>query len=443
MKNSRRKFLHHSGLAIAGSSLAFPHILSAKNWKVAPSDQVNVGLIGCRQRGFAVLKDHLTMPEVNCVAICDVDENVLNEKKAELKDKYNQDPKVYLDFRKLLEQKDIDAVIIGTPDHWHCLPSVYACQAGKDVYVEKPMANSIAECDLMVAAANKYNRIVQVGQQQRSGEVWNAAMKEIWSGKLGKLRRANIWANFNYGLGPKKVSDTPAPNGVDYDFWLGPAATLPFNDSRFHGSWRFFWDYGGGLMTDWGVHLIDMALWARKIETPPKSVLASGTHGEFSDRSTETFNTMSVLFPMEDDYLIQWEHTAGTQNGPYGRLYGIAFVGENGTLVADRRGWEIYPEWDNAKKANKIEESKFNSEANSTVLHAQDFVNCIKTREQPSCNAEVGRNVALYAHFANIALRSGAYKLNWDVGKGKFDHKAANKFITPKYRSPWELPKAV
>ena len=138
----------------------------------------------------------------------------LNEKAAEIKKTYNQKPKLYADYRKLLENKNLHAVIIGTPDHWHCLPMVHACEAGLDVYVEKPMANSIEECNLMVKAANRYNRVVQVGQQQRSGDHWNTAMQFMKAGKIGDIRKINVWANFNYGIGQPKADDSPIPAGV-------------------------------------------------------------------------------------------------------------------------------------------------------------------------------------------------------------------------------------
>ncbi len=420
---------------------ALPHFSIAKNWKPAPSDQLNVALIGARGRGFRVLEQHLGLPEVNCVGICDVDENILREKSAVLTDKYGQKARQYTDFRKLLEDKDVDAVIIGTPDHWHCLPAVYACQAGKDVYVEKPMANTIAECNVMAEAARHYGRVMQVGQQQRSGQVWNDVMAYIKAGKLGKLRRATIWANFNYGIGPEKRPDTSAPAGVDYDFWLGPAPKRAFNPSRFHGSWRFFWDYGGGLMTDWGVHMIDMALWAKDITRPPSITLSYGNNSSYHDRDRETFDTMSVTYP-EEDYIIVWEHTAGTQNGPYDHLYGIAFTGDDGTLVAHRGGWEVFPEWDNGKEANKIEKVEFQKGNPGHDLHIRDFVKCVKERGTPACSPEIGRTVALAAHFANIAVRTGNYQLKWDDHKNKFTNaKTANHLIEPEYRKPWKLPK--
>ncbi len=425
------------GLLAAGVA---PYVVSARHAGFAPSDQLNVGLIGCRSRGFRVLEQHLKLGGVNCVSICDVDENILKEKKGILAEKYDQRPEVDRDFRRLLERKDIDAVIIGTPDHWHALPAIYACQEGKDVYVEKPMANSIEECNQMVKAARYYNRIMQVGQQQRSGRVWNEVMDYLKAGNLGAVHKANIWAHFNYGLGPLKKPDQAVPVGLDYDMWLGPAPEKPFNPARLHGSWRFFWDYGGGLMTDWGVHLIDMALWARDIDYPPSTTLAYGTQMKDPSRSRETYDAMSVVYSL-GDYIIQWEQSAGIQVGPYDRLYGIAFLGEKGTLVADRGGWEVFPEWDNQKKAHKIPGVELQKGQPGHDLHIRNFVDCVKSRETPACSAEVGRTVALYAHFANIAVRTGAYRLDWDEEKNKFtNHKKANQFIKPTYRKPWKLP---
>ena len=443
MNQSRRTFLQQSSkLAVAtGIAGSFPAILKAHSPGISPNDQLNFALIGCRNRGNRVLRQHLSIGGINCVALCDVDDAVLQEKAAELEADYGSKPTLYKDFRKMLEQKDIDAVVVASPDHWHCLHTVYACEAGKDVYVEKPLANTIGECDLIVKAAKRYNRIVQVGQQQRSGPIWNEIMAFMKSGKLGHIRKTNIWANFNYGLGPKKRPDGAVPQGVDYDLYLGPAPSRSFNPSRFHGGWRHFWDYGGGLMTDFGAHLIDMALWVKDLTTPPESILAHGSHLDRPDLAKETFDTMSVVYPI-GDYQIQWESIAGKQTGPYGKNYGLAFLGEKGTLVVNRRSWEIIPEWDNETKANKTEAFSSKPYNQGHDLHMRNFVDCIKSRKIPVCPPEIGANVAHYAHAANIAARTQSYRLDWDVEKGRF-HKAkeANRLITPVYRKPWTLPK--
>ena len=370
-----------------------------------------------------------------------IDQNILNDKAAEILKTYNQKPKLYGDFRKLLENKDLHAVVIGTPDHWHCLPMVNACEAGLDVYVEKPMANSIEECNLMVKAVNRYNRVVQVGQQQRSGANWNKINQMIKSGRIGKLRKTNIWGNFNYGVGQPMTADTAVPAGVDFEMWLGPAPSRSFNPTRFHGSWRMFWDYGGGLVTDWGVHLIDMALWAKDITTPPQKIMAAGANISFPNNNHETYDTMSVIFEF-GDYQVTWQHTAGIQNGPWNKPYGIEFIGDLGTIVADRNGYKVIPQWDDKEKKGKTEAEESDKGGENHQEHARNFIDCIKSRQKPVCTPEIGRAVAVAAHCANIAVRSGENLLLWDEAKGKFSNsEKANQYIVPEYRKPWALPK--
>ena len=443
MTTTRRSFIRNSVTATAGIGIAssIPGTLNAAGKIIAPGDQINIALIGCKNMGFGDLQNHLNIPGVKCFGLCDVDQIVLNEKAAEIFKTYNQKPKLYGDYRKLLENKDIHAVIIGTPDHWHCLPMVNACEAGLDVYVEKPMANSIEECNLMVKAANRYNRVVQIGQQQRSGAHWNKINQMVKTGRIGTLRKVNIWGNFNYRIGLPITADTLVPSGVDYDFWLGPAPLRSFNPTRFHGDWRMFWNYGGGLMTDWGVHLIDMALWAKDVKTPPKKILASGANLSFRKNAHETYDTMSVIFEM-DDYQITWQHTAGIQNGPWNKMYGIEFVGDLGTIVADRGGYKIIPQWDDEKKVNKTEPETFDKGGENHPEHARNFIDCIKSRQKPVCTPEIGRAVAVAAHSANIAVRTGENLLLWDEAKGRFSNsEKANQFIVPEYRKPWALPK--
>jgi predicted dehydrogenase len=437
----RRKFISRTALTTAGIGMS--GILHAKNLSgnPAPSDTVNLGLIGCRNMGYGDLQQHLSNPGVNCVAMCDIDENVLNEKAADVKKKFNQSPKLYNDFRKMLEQKDIDAVIIGTPDHWHCLMTVFALQAGKDVYVEKPMANSIAECNIMVKAANYHSdRIVQIGQQQRSGFVFQKAMELIKTGKIGKLRKINIWANFEYGVGQGIVPDEPVPQGVDFDMWLGPAPQRAFNKTRFHGSWRMFWDYGGGLMSDWGVHLIDIGLWAKDITTAPEKVLIYGANTFHEPRSRETFDAMSVIYP-KNDFVINWDMTGGIQSGPYDSPYGLAFVGDLATLTVDRSKLILRPEWDSQSKKPKTEEYKFTEGKESHGEHARNFIQCVRTRSKPACPPEIGRAAAVHVHIPNIAARTGESMLIWDDANSRFTNsEKANQLITPNYRKPWTLP---
>lgn len=440
MNPSRRNFLKKS--AIAASAISSLSVVPENVWssEVAPSDKVNVALIGCRNMGFGILRHHLDTGMVNCLALCDVDKNILNERAQTVKNDYGQKPQLYSDYRKLLERIDIDAVIIGTPDHWHCLIMVEAAQAGKDVYVEKPMANTIGECNIMVKAAKRYNRVVQVGQQQRDNKVFKDVMGLIKSGEIGTLRKVNVWANFNYGLGSTPKPDSAVPEGVDYDFWLGPAPKRPFNENRFHGSWRHFWDYGGGLMSDWGVHLLDMGIWAKDLTEGPENVI---TYAENLSRKTmhrDSFDTMNVIYPKKD-FVINWDMTAGIQQGPFDSSYGLQFIGEKATIVADRYKYHLSPEWDGEKEAPKAEEVLYTKGHESHRQHVDNFLECIKTREKTSCPPEVGRAAALHAHIPNIAARVGQTVLEWDDEQNRFTNcEKANELITPEYRKPWKLP---
>jgi len=396
------------------------------------NDRINVALIGCRSMGWADLSDALIYPNVRCVALCDIDSKVLADRAAELEKRTGVKPDLYGDYRKVLERKDIDAVIIGTPDHWHCLMMVDACAAGKDVYVEKPIANSIGECDLMVAAAKKYGRVVQVGQQQRSATIWHSMKEYVDSGKLGRIAKVNVWANFSYANISNPVPDQNPPEGVDFDMWLGPAPLRSFNPKRFHGSWRMFWDYGGGLLTDWGVHLLDMALWGMNVKGMPNRIMASGGNHRNPENYAETFDTMSVIYDF-DDFVINWDNVT-VESGPYNKNYGVEFVGENGSLVANRESWEVVP------ANNNIEACQSLPDFNDHRDHLANFFDCMKKREMnTACTIDNGSLCAKYAHLGNISARIGTSIVYDDVRK-KFDNKQANKLFVKEYRKPWKLP---
>lgn len=440
MPTTRRAFLAHSTQLVAAASLTGVAAAPAVAKKAGPAaDKITVALIGANSMGFGDLRNALSLPNVECVALCDIDDAVLARRSADVVKIQGKAPTLYKDFRRVMDDKAIDAVIIGTPDHWHCLPFVAACQAGKDVYVEKPLANSMAECDLMVKATRKYGRVVQVGQQQRSGDHWHKALDYIRQGNIGTLRKVDVWGNFKYGIGQPVVPDSAVPEGVDFDRWLGPAPLRSFNKSRFHGSWRMFWDYGGGLLTDWGVHLLDMALWVKDIEQLPLSVTASGGNFAFADHAHQTFDTMNVCYQLPD-FTINWAHTAGIESGPFNRPYGLAFVGNDATLVIDRAGWEVFPELNDTRTAFKVAKIPPQPGRDYHAEHMKNFVECIKTRQDPACPIENGRLVAAYAHMGNIALRTQS-RLVWNENTHNFgDNAAANALITPSYRAPWQWP---
>ncbi len=441
---TRRDFISRASAAFAAGMVAPALIKDSdilakaigagrKSKSVSVNDKINVGLIGCRSMGWGDLACFMTHPDVDCVALCDIDRNVLESRAGDMEKMRGSRPALYGDYRKLLDRKDIDAVVIGTPDHWHCLQMTDACAAGKDVYVEKPVANSIAECDAMVAAARRYGRVVQAGQQQRSGAIWHKMKKYIDSGKLGRISRVNVWANFNYAAILNPVPDTPVPEGVDFEMWLGPAPERTFNPKRFHGSWRMFWDYGGGLVTDWGVHLLDMALWGMNVKGMPKRVFATGGNFTYPDNYAETFDTLSVIYEFED-FLIQWSNVS-IESGPYGKCYGLEFKGTNGTLVANREGWEVIPEH------QRIEAETCQPDNLDRENHVSNFLDCMRRRDaDTACTIENGSFCAKYAHIGNISARVGE-PLTYDDARKTFHDRRADRLITPEYRKPWKFPK--
>jgi len=385
--------------------------------------------------GFNDLRSFLKNPEVECVALCDIDRNVLERRTADLEKLGFPKPKLYGDYRKMLENKDIDVVIIGTPDHWHCLNFVDSLDAGKHVYVEKPIGNSIAEINIMSRAAGKSNKLVQVNQWQRSQPHFVDAINYLKTGKLGRIRTCKAWSYIDWKGSVPKIPDTPVPEGVDYDMWLGPAPSRAFNKNRFHFTWRWYWEYAGGVMTDWGVHLIDYILYGMD-KSIPESVMAIGGKYAFPEDDMVTPDTMTTVYDFKDFTMI-WEHTIGIGLGNWQRPHGIAYVGENGTLVLDRKGWEVVPE------KQKIEAVPVQKNVGIGLdLHVRNFLDCIRDNTPANLNAGigVGCDVARVAQMGNIAYRTGE-KVFWNQGNQSFTTETANKLITPVYHNGWKLPK--
>ena len=450
MKKTRRNFIKTAGTYSLGGILfkSLPiSALSAMRKNISPNEKINFGLIGCKGMGSADMRNLLQYDEADCLAICDVDKTVINQRKKDFEEITGHKVKVYSDYRKLLENKDIDAVVIGTPDHWHCLNLIDAVESGKHAYCEKPIANSIYESYAMLNAVKKTNKIVQVGQWQRSGKQYKEALDYLWSGKLGDIRVVKVWA---YQGWMKKVINQPdsqPPKGVDYKMWLGPAPKRKFNPNRFHFNFRWYWDYAGGLMTDWGVHEIDIALYGMKAKDPI-SVVASGGNFGYPNQDIETPDTLQTIFKY-DDFTMIWEHAQGIDGGNYGKDEGIAFIGNKGTLVVNRGGWEVIPEIDYSIS----EEDRFmdaipyeaNYEQNPSPLslHTKNFLDAIKNNspESLNCGIESGSVACINAHMGNVSYLTGD-KVYWDKDKKLFiNNDKANKLIKPTYNNGWKLPK--
>ena len=433
-QETRRDFLRKTALATAAAgTLGAPFVRTARAGEPGPGNKVRLGLIGCGDMGQGDLKCFFLNPEVDCVVLCDVDDTRIAKGVGICEEQRKKKPDTVKDFRRVLDRKDIDVVLIATPDHWHALPTVMACQAGKDVYVEKPLAKSIAEGRAMLEAVRVNKRVAQMGSQWRSARHIIEAAELIHSGKLGKVSLARAWAFLDWLPSIGHKPDAAVPAGVDYDLWLGPAPERPFNPNRFHFNFRWFWDYAGGLMTDWGVHLLNMVEMGMP-DDMPRSVTSCGGKFVFDDDSETPDSQVTVYeFPT---YQLIWEHRAGLNNGLNNRPWGVEWHGTEGTIILDDSGYEIRPE---PKKANLDPQRKPGS-GDPRPAHVRNFLDCVKSRRPPVLNLEIGHRVSTLAHLGNIAFRTGK-KIQWDNAAEKVlgDTEAA-PLVGTRYRKPWQLP---
>lgn len=432
---SRRDFLKSTAVTAAGIGIA-PSVYS-KIINSPPSDRINIGLIGCNGQGYSNLRTFLDHPQVECLALCDIDDSVLSRRAADVEKVRGKKPAyLYKDWRQVIDNKDINLVIVGTPDHWHCLQMVAACEAGKDVFCEKPLGRTIEECNIMIAAAKKNKTVVQVGQWQRSDPHWLEAVDFLRSGKLGKIRLVRVYSYQGWNTSIPVKPDEPVPAGVDYDMWLGPAPARPFNRNRFHFTFRWFWDYAGGLMTDWGVHLLDFALFGMNV-TAPRSIMATGGKFGYPDDACETPDSLQTIYEF-DGFNVMWDHAIGINDGGYGKNAVLGFVGENGTLVLDRSGWEVRPEVVN--NVTRMEAVPWkNGTGQGLKNHVKNHLDCIAARNpNTAVNTETAAHIAKFSALGNIAYRTGK-KLVWDGTKFTNDADA-NSYLVPNYRAPWKLP---
>ena len=446
-RRTRRNFLKHAAAGAAGGVLlgsprAAAQTALSQDRVAGANRRVRVALIGCGGQGSGVLRNALGLG-AQCVALCDVDDEQTAKTAESIKRGFEQTAELTTrDFRRVLDRQDVDAVIIGTPDHWHALPTVMACQAGKDVYVEKPLALTIGEGRVMVNAARRYNRVVQMGTQQRSSNHFREAAEYVKSGALGKIRLVKTWAYQDWMGNIAPLPDAEPPSTVDYDMWLGPAPKRPFNRNRFHFNFRWYYDYSGGLMTDWGAHMIDIANWAMDV-TVPKSATSVGGKFGFPDDAEETPDTQQALWEF-DGFSMLWEHATAIGQGPYMRDHGAAFHGNNGVLVVDRGGWEVLPETETKSNRKtyrmKGEPRRGSSGQNMNQAHMRDFLECVDSRKRPNSDVEIGHNSMIACHLANIAFRTGR-RVAWDAAREQVIGDAeAQKLVSKPYRGPWTLP---
>lgn len=439
MRESRREFFSKSAKAAGIVPVAASWMSRLAGAAQAnANDQIALGLIGCGGRGQLVLSHFLSQTDVQVPVVCDVDDARLARAVAAVEKSGRKRPDTVKDFRRVLERKEVDACLIATPDNWHALPAVYASQAGKDVYLEKPMAATIAEERAIVEAVRRHKRVFQLGTQWRSGMHYQEAVGFVQSGQLGKIRQVRAWAYLDWCKSIGNPPDSDPPTGVDYDMWLGPAPQRPFNRNRFHFNFRWFWDYAGGLMTDWGVHLINLMFWALG-PASPRAVDCAGGKYLLTDAS-ETPDTLTAVYQFPTFTFI-WEHQILGGIGLYGRPTGIAFTGSEGTLVLNEFGWDVIPERisTTVKTVKNTVERMSEQKSEGGVAHVRNFLDCCRSRQDPVSNADAGHLASSTAHLGNIALRTGS-RIVWDPQKRRTGDNRADQLISRDYRAPWSLP---
>ena len=412
---------------LLAGAVAAPAILRAQG----ANNRIRTAHIGLGNMGTGNLKYAMAQPSVEVAALCDVKTGAL-EQAMTLAHGAGHHPRQVRDFREILADKSIDAICIAAPDHWHAYMTVEGCKAGKDVWVEKPACTAVDEGFKMVAAARKYDRVVQVGTMQRSGEHFQKAVDFIREGHLGKV---TLVRTFNYMRLPQAGNghppDTDPPAGVDWDLWLGPAPFHRYNPVRASHEFRRYWDYAGGMLTDWGAHWIDIVQMAMDEAMPVKIAANGGRFWVTDDR--ETPDTLQALYTYPSGLLASYETRPNNMRPADGVTQGIIYYAGEGTMVLNRSGYHVYPE-----KGSRLEEFEVKSSNNSNLAHWANFLDCIRTRRRPNSDIERSFRSSAACLLGNIAWRTNL-QLTWDDQNRTVREAAAKPYLTREYRAPWKL----
>jgi len=421
---NRREFIRKSALGALGLTL-LPHLIS----KAAPSDKLRIAHIGVNGMGNNHMNWFANLPEVDIVALCDVDQDHLNGTLKKLKElKPDSQAKGYEDFRHVLDRKDIDAITIATPDHWHAQIATMAFQAGKDVYGEKPLSYCVKEGKMMLKHMNKHDRIFQLGTQIHAGDNYHRVVELIQSGAIGKVHTVRLWkTGFSPGLGQPKTQ-TP-PSTLNWDMWLGPAPYADYFPERCHFTYRYFLDYSGGVFADFWCHIADVVWWSIQ----PKGLKSVIACGEKTDGIADAPKWLDA--DMEFDGLkLFWTSIPPNVPGAEGRHIGAYFEGDKGTLLCDYNTRLITINGQTVTDIPEVAQTLPRSPG-----HQQNFVDAVKSRKQPESNLEYARAMTLPMHLALISWRLNR-GLKWNATKEKFiDDKEANALLNRKYRKGWDL----
>jgi len=428
---TRRTFVHMGATAALSTRKA-----------VSANDKITIACMGARGRARHLLFGFAEMEDANIAAVIDIDPANFGPAVERVTRKKGKEPRTLSDFRRVLDDKSIDALVIGTPDHWHAIPTILACQAGKHVYVEKPCSHNLREGQAMVAAARKYNRVVQVGIQSRNGRHFADACEYIRTGALGKVSLAKAWESAKQGPVPP-LPDSAPPPGVDYDMWLGPAPKRPFNPNRFHSKWRWYFDYGTGDLGNDGVHRIDYArrgleaaftAMGKKLPDWPAAVASSGGKLFFDDTQEWPDTLISTWeFP---GAMLSYEMRIWSPVPIEGEEEGAAVYGENGSVVIGNGRWQAY-----GKKGEKLPAGGASSGDEDDRAHKRDWFHCIRNGGTPACDIAIGHVASSYTHLGNIAWRADR-KLRFNAVTQSFaGDPEADRLLGRTYRAPWVLPK--
>jgi predicted dehydrogenase len=430
---TRRAFLGTTAATAAAGWIAAKPYAAGAPASPGPNETVHLALIGCGPRGCQLVDIFKPLAGARFVAACDVEASRLAKARRQAG---GDAVRPYHDFRKLLEDRDVDAVVVASTDNWHCFHTIHACRAGKDVYVEKPLGNSIAEGRAAVRAAHGCDRVVQFGTQQRSWEHYRKAVEIIRSGRLGEISEVKVWDAFNDYPGYGSPPDCDPPDGFDWDLWLGPAPEVPYNPNR-HRNWRWFFDYGGGWQVRWSVHHYDVVNWAMGV-AGPVSAVGMGDNMCFEPTNTQWPDTFSGICQYgpgpvaEKGFLLQLTVRNGCRREH--RSHCKLFCGTDASMILDRSGYTIMPEPAGRKKGLAEESSRSSGEN-----HAQVFLDNVRNHTKPFADVEQGHLATIPGHLMNVSWRVGR-RIRWDAEKERIlGDDEADALLTRPIRPPWSM----
>lgn len=440
-KTTRRDFLKQvgtSGLALSIGGMGF----SAKSYAniIGANERINMAVMGTNGRGAGMAKNFQMFKNVEMIYVCDVETKALEKGMKAVKD-VGGNPKAIKDVRKMLEDKSLDGLLITAPDHWHAPATIMACQAGKHVYVEKPCSHSPREGELMIEAARKYNRIVQVGAQRRSWAGLTQGIKEIHDGAIGKVYYAKGWyTNKRKSIGFGK--QTPVPSNLDFELWQGPAPRRPYQDNLIHYNWHWFWNWGTGEALNNGTHEIDVIRWGLGVDFPTE---VSSVGGRFAFKDDwETPDTQTIDLKFGDKCMVTWEGRSCNSLNSEGRDRGVLFYGENGSLETGHNGYRIFDQ--NNKVVRELDSKDVidgrdpsSPSANLDRVHIEDFLNAIKDNRIPNADIEELHKSTTLVQLGNIAWRTGEKLITDPLNGHILNSPEAQKLWAREYEPGWEL----